>query len=60
MMDRFVGGSAEAKAQLAASTALGRAGQPEEIASAVLWLAADSASFVTGHNLIVDGGYTVQ
>nr|MBA2680341.1 SDR family oxidoreductase [Ktedonobacteraceae bacterium] len=60
MMDRFVGGSPEAKAQLAASTALGRAGQPEEIASAVLWLAADTASFVTGHNLVVDGGYTVQ
>ncbi len=60
MMDRFVGGSPEAKAQLAASTALGRAGQPEEISSAVLWLAADTASFVTGHNLVVDGGYTVQ
>jgi NAD(P)-dependent dehydrogenase (short-subunit alcohol dehydrogenase family) len=60
MMDRFVGGSARAKAQLAAGTAIGRAGKPEEIASAVLWLAADTASFVTGHNLVVDGGYTVQ
>ncbi len=60
MMNRFVGGSSEAKALLGASTALGRAGYPEEIASAVLWLAADTASFVTGHNLVVDGGYTAQ
>lgn len=38
--------------------ALGRFGKPEEIASAALFLATDDASFVTGHALVVDGGFT--
>jgi NAD(P)-dependent dehydrogenase (short-subunit alcohol dehydrogenase family) len=33
-----------------------RAGLPEDIARAALWLASDDSSFVNGHNLIVDGG----
>jgi NAD(P)-dependent dehydrogenase (short-subunit alcohol dehydrogenase family) len=37
---------------------LRRAGLPEDIANAALWLASDEASFVTGHTLVVDGGYT--
>ena len=40
-------------------TPLGRAGQPEEVADAALFLASDQSSFVTGHNLVMDGGFTV-
>jgi NAD(P)-dependent dehydrogenase (short-subunit alcohol dehydrogenase family) len=35
---------------------LGRMGTPEEIAEAVVWLCSDSASYVTGHSMIIDGG----
>ncbi len=39
---------------------LGRAGQPEEVAAAILYLASDEAAFVTGIMLPVDGGYTAN
>jgi NAD(P)-dependent dehydrogenase (short-subunit alcohol dehydrogenase family) len=34
----------------------GRIGEPHEVANAVLWLSSDEATFVTGQNLVVDGG----
>jgi NAD(P)-dependent dehydrogenase (short-subunit alcohol dehydrogenase family) len=55
MLDRFTGGE-EVKAYLATLNAQKRIGQPDEIARAVLYLASDDASFVTGHILNVDGG----
>ena len=41
-------------------TPLGRWGRPEEVAYGVLYLAADESSFVTGSELVIDGGYTAQ
>jgi len=49
-----------AKAAVETMTPMGRMGRPEEIASAVVWLCSDQASFVTGHPLVVDGGVVAQ
>jgi NAD(P)-dependent dehydrogenase (short-subunit alcohol dehydrogenase family) len=49
----------EAMQSYAALQPMGRFARPEEIASAYVYLASDEASFVTGENLVVDGGYTV-
>ena len=48
----------EMRKLLDSMTPMGRMGQAEEIASAVVWLCSDAASFVTGHPLVVDGGAT--
>jgi NAD(P)-dependent dehydrogenase (short-subunit alcohol dehydrogenase family) len=39
---------------------LGHVGQPEDIAYGILYLASDEAKFVTGSELVIDGGYTAQ
>ncbi|MFF3518451.1 SDR family oxidoreductase [Streptomyces sp. NPDC002573] len=49
----------EHRASLDASDPLGRIARAEEIADAVVWLASDKSSFVTGIALPVDGGYSV-
>jgi NAD(P)-dependent dehydrogenase (short-subunit alcohol dehydrogenase family) len=51
-------GMEEVRASFVEAHALGRCGEPEEIAAAALFLASDDASFVTGSALVVDGGYT--
>lgn len=54
-----VGGNEQAFAELEKGAPIGRAGRPEEIASAVLWLCSPGASYVVGEALTVDGGLTV-
>ncbi|SAL13555.1 short-chain dehydrogenase/reductase SDR [Caballeronia terrestris] len=57
MLDRFTGTS-ENKAALAAKVPLGRIGKTEEVARAIVFLASEAASFVTGQIVTVDGGKT--
>jgi NAD(P)-dependent dehydrogenase (short-subunit alcohol dehydrogenase family) len=57
MLDRFAG-SADRKAGLVAGIPLKRAGQPDEIADTVLFVASDRASFITGQIISVNGGKT--
>jgi NAD(P)-dependent dehydrogenase (short-subunit alcohol dehydrogenase family) len=59
MLDRFTG-SQDRKAGLLASIPLRRAGKPEELADAILFLASDKASFVTGQIISVNGGRTAS
>src|SRR4051794_38183726 len=60
MMDRFTGGTPEGRAKVISEEPVGRMGKPEEIAAAVLWLCSDTAGFVIGDALVMDGGQTVQ
>jgi len=47
----------QAYEDLSATQAMGRMGKPEEIAAAALYLASDEAAFMTGHTLLLDGGW---
>jgi NAD(P)-dependent dehydrogenase (short-subunit alcohol dehydrogenase family) len=48
------------KQQVVSLHPVGRLGRPEEVADAIIWLASEASSFVTGHTLMVDGGYTAR
>jgi NAD(P)-dependent dehydrogenase (short-subunit alcohol dehydrogenase family) len=60
MYERFVGEQAEFRAALTGLHPIGRIGTPAEVAEAVIWLCSDRSSFITGHSLHVDGGFTAQ
>jgi NAD(P)-dependent dehydrogenase (short-subunit alcohol dehydrogenase family) len=60
MIDRITGHKKEAEEQFAAMEPIGRLGEPIEVAKAVTWLCSDEASFVTGHSMVVDGGWVAQ
>jgi NAD(P)-dependent dehydrogenase (short-subunit alcohol dehydrogenase family) len=57
---RDAGGEDAAFRTLAAAAPLGRMAEPEEIAEAILYLASDSSRFMTGSELVIDGGYTAR
>lgn len=56
--DLWAGAPPEMLDQVAAGIPLQRIGAPEDIAEAVVYLCSDGAAFITGHNLVVDGGFT--
>jgi len=58
--ERKFGDVETAQAELAKRHPIGRVGWPEDIAAAVLYLASDEASFVTGTELVVDGGFLAE
>jgi NAD(P)-dependent dehydrogenase (short-subunit alcohol dehydrogenase family) len=60
MVDRFSSNLGTKKDDLVPLHPIGRLGRTEEVAEAVVWLCSDKSSFVTGHSLIVDGGFTAQ
>jgi NAD(P)-dependent dehydrogenase (short-subunit alcohol dehydrogenase family) len=61
MSDQMVAaGQGDALKALRKNIPMGRVGRPDEIASAVLWLCSDAASYVTGQSISVDGGFIMR
>jgi NAD(P)-dependent dehydrogenase (short-subunit alcohol dehydrogenase family) len=61
MLDIAFGkGVTDDKKAMAALHPIGRIGAPDEVAEAVVWLCSPRSSFVTGHDLLVDGGFTAH
>lgn len=63
MVEGFIGGqpdAAKAKLEIAALHPLGHIGEPDDVAYGIVYLASDESKFVTGSELVIDGGYTAQ
>ena len=60
LTERLFARAPERQAAMIARHPVGRMGQPDEVAEAVVWLCSDAASFITGHTMVVDGGYVAQ
>ena len=60
MLDRFTRRDAGVAAELTAQYPVNRLIEPREVAEAVLWLSSDRASYLNGHALMMDGGFSIQ
>ena len=60
MVERLLDNRGFSEQELNAGEPVGRMGQPEEIAEGVIWLFSDAASFVTGHPMVIDGGWVAR
>jgi NAD(P)-dependent dehydrogenase (short-subunit alcohol dehydrogenase family) len=60
MMERAIERDPRRKDRIEQAHPIGRVGEPEEIAAAVVFLSSDDSSFMIGHSMVVDGGYTAR
>lgn len=60
MIERFTGGTPEARKMMEDLEPIGRMAKPEEVANAVVWLCSGAASYVSGYTLAVDGGFVAR
>jgi NAD(P)-dependent dehydrogenase (short-subunit alcohol dehydrogenase family) len=60
MVARLVDSGGMNESDLTRGEPVGRMGKPEEIGEGVIWLLSDASSFVTGHSLVIDGGWIAQ
>jgi len=60
MLEGYMAQDPRIEKMMTAGVPMGRLGNAEEVAAAILWLCSDAASFVVGHAMAVDGGSVVQ
>jgi NAD(P)-dependent dehydrogenase (short-subunit alcohol dehydrogenase family) len=60
MVARLMDGGGMNENDMRAGEPVGRFGQPQEIGEGVVWLLSDAASFVTGHSMVIDGGWIAR